>query len=62
MKKFESLLTQMYWVSAKVHLETELSGMHTFIWEAAGECHEPGDALQVRCEWEREGGIVTRRR
>ena len=57
-KKFESLLTQMYWVSAKVHLETELSGLHTFIWEATGESHKPGDDLCVCCEWEQEGGIV----
>jgi hypothetical protein len=62
MKKFESVLMQMYWVSAKVHLETELSGVHTFIWEATSDCHEPGGAIQVRCEWEREGGIVSRRR
>lgn len=62
MRKFEALLMQMYWVSAKVHLETELSGMHTFIWEAVGGSHMPGDRLQVRCEWEREGGLSPRRR
>lgn len=62
MKKFEALLMQMYWVSAKVHLETELSGLHTFIWDAIGESHVPGDQLQVRCEWEREGGLTFRRR
>ncbi len=60
MKKFEQLLMQMYWVSAKVHLETEVSGVHTFIWEAVGGSHAPGDSLQVRCEWEREGGFALR--
>jgi hypothetical protein len=57
MKKFESFLVDMYWVSAKVHLETELSGLHTFVWEAEGSSHSPGESLKVRCEWEREGSI-----
>jgi len=61
MKKFEELLQQMYWVSAKVHLETELSGVHTFIWDCEGGFHAPGGPLQVRCEWEREGGIALPR-
>lgn len=61
MKKFESLLVDMYWVSAKVHLETELSGLHTFVWEAMGESHLPGEELRVRCEWEREGGVSQRK-
>jgi hypothetical protein len=51
----------MYWVGAKVHLETELSGVHTFVWETEGAFHEPNDPLMVRCEWEREGGLLTRR-
>ncbi|MFQ3228955.1 MAG: hypothetical protein ACI9DO_000313 [Reinekea sp.] len=54
MEKFEALLKQMYWVSATVHLETELSGKHTFIWESAGSYHAPSDELSVRCEWEQE--------
>lgn len=55
MAKFEALLSKMYWVSAKVHLETELSGTHTFVWEADGQYHQPGSSsLQVRCEWEHE--------
>lgn len=61
MAKFESLLKQMYWISAKVHLETEMSGLHTFIWETESEFHEPNGPLMVRCEWEREGGLNTRR-
>lgn len=57
--KFEALLKRMYWVSAIVHLETETAGVHTFGWEAASLCHEPGDAaLQVRCEWSREAAIA----
>ena len=55
MREFEALLGRMYWVSATVHLETELSGTHSFYWESLGDCHRPGDGqLQVRCEWSRE--------
>lgn len=61
MKKFEALLMTMYWVNAKVHLETETTGLHTFIWESINEFHQPGEALQVRCEWQREGGVIPRR-
>ncbi len=56
--KFEELLGGMYWVSATVHLETELSGTHTFTWESNGSSHEPGSGdMQVRCEWSHEGGL-----
>jgi len=52
---FEKLLGKMYWVSAKVHLETVLSGVHTFTWETSGSWHEPGSGdMQVHCEWSRE--------
>jgi hypothetical protein len=53
--KFENMLKGMYWVSATVHLETELNGLHTFTWEADGSFHEPdqGD-MAIRCEWSRE--------
>ena len=58
-KEFESLLSKMYWVSATVHLETELYGIHTFIWEAAGGNHVPGAGnIKVRCEWSREGALA----
>ena len=53
--KFESMLKRMYWVSATVHLETELNGRHTFVWESEEECHAPDSGeLTVRCEWSRE--------
>lgn len=55
MEQFEKVLKQMYWVAAKVHLETELSGNHVFIWEPTGDFHEPHSPLSVRCEWEHEG-------
>ncbi|GAB3106339.1 hypothetical protein G8770_07985 [Aestuariicella hydrocarbonica] len=56
--KFEELLSQMYWVSATVHLETELSGTHTFTWESASDTHIPGSGdMQVRCEWSHEGSL-----
>jgi hypothetical protein len=56
--KFEELLSQMYWVSATVHLETELSGTHTFTWESTTNSHEPGSGdMQVRCEWSHEGAL-----
>ena len=56
--KFESLLRDMYWANAIVHLETELAGRHTFVWES-DSCHEPSDEpLRVRCEWSREGALA----
>ena len=56
--KFEQLLSKMFWVSATVHLETELSGTHTFIWESSGNFHTPGRSdMQVRCEWSHEGSL-----
>jgi hypothetical protein len=56
--KFEEMLKRMYWVSATVHLETELNGRHTFTWEAEGEYHSPDDNdLSVRCEWSRESAF-----
>ena len=56
--QFEQLLSKMYWVSATVHLETELSGTHTFTWEANGKSHIPGSGnMQVRCEWSHEGAL-----
>lgn len=57
--QFEALLSQMYWVSATVHLETELAGTHTFIWESTGSFHAPGSGdMEVRCEWSHEGGLA----
>ncbi len=57
-RQFEFLLSNMYWISAVVHLETELSGTHTFTWEADGDFHIPGESdMTVRCEWSREAGI-----
>ena len=60
MQKFEELLKQMYWVSATVHLETELSGKHTFNWEPSTVgCHVPNSGeLRVKCEWEREAAFL----
>ncbi|MEX1034039.1 MAG: hypothetical protein WDZ30_11810 [Cellvibrionaceae bacterium] len=55
---FEALLRSMYWVSATVHLETELSGTHTFNWTSLSDCHVPGsDDIQVQCEWSRENAV-----
>lgn len=56
--QFEALLSKMYWVSATVHLETELSGTHTFTWESEGDFHKPGSGdMRVRCEWSHEGAL-----
>ncbi len=57
-EEFEKMLQKMYWVSVTVHLETELSGTHTFTWESQRSYHEPdsGD-LSVRCEWSQEGAL-----
>jgi hypothetical protein len=58
LRQFESLLKAMHWVSATVHLETELSGKHTFNWQAE-HGHQPSDAeLRMSCEWEREGAFA----
>jgi|TARA_R110002126_G_scaffold272573_1_gene416739 hypothetical protein len=58
LRQFESLLKSMFWVSATVHLETELSGKHTFSWQA-DRGHIPSDAeLRMSCEWEREAGFA----
>lgn len=52
LQRFETVLQKMFWVSATVHLETELNGVHTFTWNAEGDCHEPDSGpLTMRCEW-----------
>lgn len=53
--QFERLLRNMYWVSAIVHLETELNGVHTFIWETDDDFHAPNRGrMALRCEWSHE--------
>lgn len=55
LEQFESLLRKMYWVSAIVHLETEFSGLHSFIYEVDGAHHFPNQSnIKLRCEWARE--------
>ena len=55
-EQFEALLRKMYWVTVTAHLETEMSGVHSFVWETPHECHEPGSAdIQLRCEWLHDG-------
>ena len=55
LEQFEKLLRKMYWVSATVHLETELSGLHSFIYEVDGVSHIPNQSdIKLRCEWARE--------
>lgn len=59
--EFEQLLQKMYWSSVVVHLETELSGIHTFTWNSGDESHYPNDtSLNIRCEWQHELGIAPR--
>jgi len=56
--EFETLLRNMYWVSATVHLETELSGTHTFTWNSLTDSHQPGSQdMQVHCEWSQETAL-----
>lgn len=58
LRQFEDLLKSMYWVSATVHLETELSGRHTFNWQSE-HGHAPSDSdLRMSCEWEREASFA----
>lgn len=55
LEQFEKLLRKMYWVSATVHLETELSGLHSFVFETDGAAHRPNEsAINIRCEWARD--------
>ena len=59
MKRFEHLLDSMYWTSAIVHLETELTGTHTFTWESKNNGHIPGAGTQyIHCEWSQENSFV----
>ena len=52
LEQFEQLLRQMYWVSATVHLETEMAGTHSFFWQTDCGEHQPGvDDIKIRCEW-----------
>ena len=60
--KFEALLQKMYWQSVVVHLETEISGVHTFTWGGGNIEHIPGeDPLAIRCEWQHEMGLINHR-
>ncbi|WP_049721722.1 hypothetical protein [Gilvimarinus polysaccharolyticus] len=57
-EQFEALLSKMYWVSATVHLETELCGSHTFTWESNRNYHTPGSGdMNVQCQWSRESSL-----
>lgn len=52
LEQFEQLLRNMYWVSATVHLETEMAGTHSFVWHTDKGEHEPGaEDIKIRCEW-----------
>ena len=58
LSQFETLLKKMYWYSATVHLETELSGKHTFTWHT-DYGHAPSESdLSMQCEWEREASLL----
>lgn len=58
-RQFEALLDTLYWTSAVVHLETELTGTHTFRWETDTGSHSPHQRdVRMRCAWERDGGVL----
>ena len=57
LEQFEGLLRKMYWVSATVHLETEMSGVHSFVFATNGMGRKPNQSdIQIRCEWVKEAG------
>jgi len=59
LEKFESLLEKMCWVSAIVHLETELTGVHTFTWETQTNGHTPGSGMnQTHRQWVQENTFL----
>lgn len=58
-KQFETLLKQLYWSSAVVHLDTAANGVHTFRWQSESfELLTPEEQLRMRCVWERESSLA----
>lgn len=56
--KFEALLKKLYWHSVSVHIDTELTGIHTFRWESIDSHHAPGKGdFNIQREWDYELGI-----
>jgi len=52
---FERLLSQMYWSTAVVHLDTEFNGNHSFSWDLLGKQHQPGAAIDgASLDWVHE--------
>ena len=57
LEQFESLLRKLNWVSATVHLETEMAGLHSFVFETGSAAHVPNQSdINIRCEWLKEVG------
>ena len=57
LEKFEMLLSKLFWMSAQVHLQTELVGSYVYAWEAtkdglSGINNEPPQPVS---HWEFEG-------
>lgn len=58
LEAFEDMLTDMYWISVVVHLETPFSGTHTHIWESSEAFHAPDSReFEMRCEWTKDKGF-----
>ena len=53
--EFESLLRNLIWTKATVHLESDMRGVHVIQWDCQDNVHLPGESFsEARCSWSRD--------